>query len=186
MSFFRPHMGLFVLDMACAMTASVIDLVFPYVSRLSMTELLPNRLFETFFIVMGIMFLAYVLKGVMYYLITVLGHRMGVYIEADMRHAVFNHMQSLSFSFFDNAKTGQLLSRIISDISEIGDLVFQMPNLIMVCLITMCGSAFFLFYINWQLAIFVLFLILLKTAGTMILNRRMKETFRIAREKMEL
>ena len=66
MSFFRPHMGLFVLDMACAMTASVIDLVFPYVSRLSMTELLPNRLFETFFIVMGIMFLAYVLKGVMY------------------------------------------------------------------------------------------------------------------------
>lgn len=56
----------------------------------------------------------------------------------------------------------------------------------MVCLITMCGSAFFLFYINWQLAIFVLFLILLKTAGTMILNRRMKETFRIARENMGL
>ena len=92
MSFFRPHMGLFILDMTCAMTASVIDLVFPYVSRLSMTELLPNRLFETFFIVMGIMFLAYVLKGVMYYLITVLGHRMGVYIEADMRRAATDQL----------------------------------------------------------------------------------------------
>ena len=76
LSFFRPHMKLFLLDMLCALTASVIDLVFPYVSRLSMTELLPDRLFETFFIVMGIMFIAYLLKGVCYYFITVLGHRM--------------------------------------------------------------------------------------------------------------
>ena len=153
MSFFRPHMGLFVLDMACALTASVIDLVFPYVSRLSMTELLPNRLFETFFIVMGIMFLAYVLKGVMYYLITVLGHRMGVYIEADMRHAVFNHMQSLSFSFFDRNRTGVLMSRITSDLFEITELSHHGPEDIVISVLTIIGSMIVMFTIQWKLAL---------------------------------
>ena len=153
MSFFRPHMGLFILDMTCAMTASVIDLVFPYVSRLSMTELLPNRLFETFFIVMGIMFLAYVLKGVMYYLITVLGHRMGVYIEADMRHAVFNHMQSLSFSFFDRNRTGVLMSRITSDLFEITELSHHGPEDIVISLLTIVGSMIVMFTIQWKLAL---------------------------------
>ena len=153
MSFFRPHMGLFILDMACAMTASVIDLVFPYVSRLSMTELLPNRLFETFFIVMGIMFLAYVLKGVMYYLITVLGHRMGVYIEADMRHAVFNHMQSLSFSFFDRNRTGVLMSRITSDLFEITELSHHGPEDIVISALTIIGSIAVMFTIQWKLAL---------------------------------
>ena len=153
MSFFRPHMGLFVLDMACAMTASVIDLVFPYVSRLSMTALLPNRLFETFFIVMGIMFLAYVLKGVMYYLITVLGHRMGVYIEADMRHAVFNHMQSLSFSFFDRNRTGVLMSRITSDLFEITELSHHGPEDIVISALTIIGSMIVMFTIQWKLAL---------------------------------
>ncbi len=153
MSFFRPHMGLFILDMACAMTASVIDLVFPYVSRLSMTELLPNRLFETFFIVMGIMFLAYVLKGVMYYLITVLGHRMGVYIEADMRHAVFNHMQSLSFSFFDRNRTGVLMSRITSDLFEITELSHHGPEDIVISALTIIGSMMVMFTIQWKLAL---------------------------------
>ena len=153
MSFFRPHMGLFILDMACALTASVIDLVFPYVSRLSMTELLPNRLFETFFIVMGIMFLAYVLKGVMYYLITVLGHRMGVYIEADMRHAVFNHMQSLSFSFFDRNRTGVLMSRITSDLFEITELSHHGPEDIVISALTIIGSMIVMFTIQWKLAL---------------------------------
>ena len=153
MSFFRPHMGLFILDMACAMTASAIDLVFPYVSRLSMTELLPNRLFETFFIVMGIMFLAYVLKGVMYYLITVLGHRMGVYIEADMRHAVFNHMQSLSFSFFDRNRTGVLMSRITSDLFEITELSHHGPEDIVISVLTIIGSMIVMFTIQWKLAL---------------------------------
>ena len=153
MSFFRPHMGLFILDMACAITASVIDLVFPYVSRLSMTELLPNRLFETFFIVIGIMFLAYVLKGVMYYLITVLGHRMGVYIEADMRHAVFNHMQSLSFSFFDRNRTGVLMSRITSDLFEITELSHHGPEDIVISALTIIGSMIVMFTIQWKLAL---------------------------------
>lgn len=152
-AYFKPHKGLFILDMCCAVVASVIDLVFPYVSRLSMTELLPQSLFKTFFIVMAIVFLAYILKAVCYYLITVLGHRMGVYIEADMRHDVFNHMQSLSFSFFDKNRTGVLMSRITTDLFEITELAHHGPEDVIICGFTIVGALTIMFTIEWRLAL---------------------------------
>lgn len=179
------HTILFFVIAGSVLTAGL-EISFPMIVRYILEDILPAgdmlRLVHT----AAVLFILYVVCLCSSFCVSYFGRSMGTHIENDLRCRLFSHIESMSFSFFDNAKTGQLLSRIISDISEIGDLVFQMPNLIMVCLITMCGSAFFLFYINWQLAIFVLFLILLKTAGTMILNRRMKETFRIAREKMGL
>lgn len=179
------HTILFFVIAGSVLTAGL-EISFPMIVRYILEDILPAgdmvRLMHT----AAVLFILYVVCLCSSFCVSYFGRSMGTHIENDLRCRLFSHIESMSFSFFDNAKTGQLLSRIISDISEIGDLVFQMPNLIMVCLITMCGSAFFLFYINWQLAIFVLFLILLKTAGTMILNRRMKETFRIARENMGL
>lgn len=179
------HTILFFVIAGSVLTAGL-EISFPMIVRYILEDILPAgdmlRLVHT----AAVLFILYVVCLCSSFCVSYFGRSMGTHIENDLRCRLFSHIESMSFSFFDNAKTGQLLSRIISDISEIGDLVFQMPNLIMVCLITMCGSAFFLFYINWQLAIFVLFLILLKTAGTMILNRRMKETFRIARENMGL
>lgn len=179
------HTILFFVIAGSVLTAGL-EISFPMIVRYILEDILPAgdmlRLVHT----AAVLFILYVVCLCSSFCVSYFGRSMGTHIENDLRCRLFSHIESMSFSFFDNAKTGQLLSRIISDISEIGDLVFQMPNLIMVCLITMCGSAFFLFYINWQLAIFVLLLILLKTAGTMILNRRMKETFRIAREKMGL
>ena len=179
------HTILFFVIAGSVLTAGL-EISFPMIVRYILEDILPAgdmlRLVHT----AAVLFILYVVCLCSSFCVSYFGRSMGTHIENDLRCRLFSHIESMSFSFFDNAKTGQLLSRIISDISEIGDLVFQMPNLIMVCLITMCGSAFFLFYINWQLAIFVLFLIFLKTAGTMILNRRMKETFRIAREKMGL
>ncbi|NJE33829.1 ABC transporter ATP-binding protein [Megasphaera sp. SW808] len=179
------HTILFFVIAGSVLTAGL-EISFPMIVRYILEDILPAgdmlRLVHT----AAVLFILYVVCLCSSFCVSYFGRSMGTHIENDLRCRLFSHIESMSFSFFDNAKTGQLLSRIISDISEIGDLVFQMPNLIMVCLITMCGSAFFLFYINWQLAIFVLFLILLKTAGTMILNRHMKETFRTAREKMGL
>lgn len=179
------HTILFFVIAGSVLTAGL-EISFPMIVRYILEDILPAgdmlRLVHT----VAVLFILYVVCLCSSFCVSYFGRSMGTHIENDLRCRLFSHIESMSFSFFDNAKTGQLLSRIISDISEIGDLVFQMPNLIMICLITMCGSAFFLFYINWQLAIFVLFLILLKTAGTMILNRRMKETFRIARENMGL
>ena len=152
-SFFKPHRGLFALDMSCAVAVAAIDLAFPYITRVSMQTLLPEKLYTTFFVIMAAMFAAYILKGVMYYLITVLGHRMGVYIEADMRHAVFNHMQKLSFSFFDRNRTGVLMSRITSDLFEITELAHHGPEDILISVLTIIGSLIVLAGIEWRLAL---------------------------------
>lgn len=152
-SFFRPHLGLFALDMSSAIAVAVIDLAFPYITRVSMQTLLPEKLYTTFFVIMAAMFAAYILKGVLYYLITVLGHRMGVYIEADMRHAVFNHMQKLSFSFFDHNRTGVLMSRITSDLFEITELAHHGPEDILISVLTIIGSLIVLAGIEWRLAL---------------------------------
>ncbi|HIR54125.1 MAG TPA: ABC transporter ATP-binding protein [Candidatus Scatomorpha intestinigallinarum] len=139
--------------MSCAVAVAVIDLAFPYITRVSMQTLLPEKLYTTFFVIMAAMFAAYILKGLMYYLITVLGHRMGVYIEADMRHAVFNHMQRLSFSFFDRNRTGALMSRITSDLFEITELAHHGPEDILISVLTIIGSLIVLAGIEWRLAL---------------------------------
>ena len=87
------HKTLFFLDMSCAVLVAVIDLVFPYASRSAMNALLPQKLFGAFFAVMAVLVLSYVLKSVLYYVITVLGHKMGVLTEADMRRDLFAHLQ---------------------------------------------------------------------------------------------
>ena len=103
---------LFTIDMICALLVAVIDLVFPYVSRSAMRSYLPQKLYTVFFLVMGVMALAYLAKALLYYVITVLGHRMGVLVEAEMRRDLFEHMQKLSFRFYDQNHTGVLMSRI--------------------------------------------------------------------------
>ena len=173
-AFFRPHLGLFALDMGCAALAAVIDLVFPYVSRMSMTRLLPERMFAAFFAVMAVMIAAYILKGVCYYFITVLGHRMGVYVEADMRRAAFNHIQKLSFSFFDHNRTGALMSRITSDLFEITELAHHGPEDILISCLTIVGALAVMFTIEWRLALVLAVTLPLLIAFTLSRRVRMK------------
>lgn len=153
MSYVAGHKKLFAIDMGCALLVSVIDLAFPYVSRISMNSLLPNRLFTMFFTVMGIMVAAYIVKAALYYIITVVGHRMGVLIEADMRRDVFTHMQDLSCSFYDKNRTGVLMSRITSDLFEITELSHHGPENILICTLTIVGAMAVMFTIEWRLAL---------------------------------
>ena len=153
MSYIAGHKKLFALDMSCALLVSIIDLVFPYVSRTSMNRLLPGKLFTLFFTVMALMVAAYLVKAGLYYIITVLGHRMGVLIEADMRRDVFNHMQDLSCSFYDKNRTGVLMSRITSDLFEITELAHHGPENILICTLTIVGALAVMFTIEWRLAL---------------------------------
>ncbi len=153
MSYVAGHKKLFAIDMGCSLLVSVIDLAFPYVSRVSMNSLLPNRLFALFFTVMGIMVAAYVIKAALYYIITVVGHRMGVLIEADMRRDVFTHMQDLPCSFYDKNRTGVLMSRITSDLFEITELSHHGPENILICTLTIVGALAVMFTMEWRLAL---------------------------------
>ena len=153
MAYVFAHKGLFALDMVCALAVAAIDLVFPWVSRTAMNTLLPQKLFTAFFTVMAVMVAAYFLKSVLYYVITVVGHRMGVLTESDMRRDIFTHMQDLSCSFYDKNRTGVLMSRITSDLFEVTELAHHGPENIVICTLTILGALIVLFTIRWELAL---------------------------------
>ena len=153
MAYVFAHKGLFALDMVCALAVAAIDLVFPWVSRTAMNTLLPQKLFAAFFTVMAVMVAAYFLKSVLYYVITVVGHRMGVLTESDMRRDIFTHMQDLSCSFYDKNRTGVLMSRITSDLFEVTELAHHGPENIVICTLTILGALAVLFTIRWELAL---------------------------------
>ena len=153
LSYFAPYKKLFALDMACATAVSGIDLIFPFVSRTAMQRYLPERMFSTFFAVIAIMFAAYLLKGILYYVITVVGHGVGVLVEADMRRDVFTHIQTLSFSFFDHNRTGVLMSRVTNDLFDITELAHHGPENVIICSLTIVGALAVMFTIRWELAL---------------------------------
>ena len=174
-SYFRPHRGMFALDMACAVTVAVIDLVFPWVSRYSMERLLPQKLYAAFFAVMAAVVAAYALKAALYYVITVVGHRMGLLVEADMRADVFRHMQSLSFSYFDRNRTGALMSRVTNDLFDITELAHHGPEDIVISVLTIAGALAVMFTIEWRLALLLAVIIPVFIAYTLSQRVRMKK-----------
>ena len=109
-SYFRPHMGLFLLDMACALMISLIDLAFPYVSRLCMYELIPDSRYQAFFAVVVVMVAAYLLRSALQYVVSYWGHTFGVLVEADIRKDLFAHLQKLPFQFYDDRRHGKILT----------------------------------------------------------------------------
>ena len=173
LSYYKPHLHLFLLDMACALGIALIDLAFPYLSRLSMQELLPQNLFGAFFAVMGCLLAAYLLRAGMYYIVTYLGHMMGVLIEADIRRDLFGHMQNLSFSFYDKNRTGQLMSRATNDLFEITELAHHGPEDLFISVITLGGAFCLMLTIQWKLALIVFAVVPLFVLFTIFQRRRM-------------
>ena len=100
-SYFKPHRRLFFLDMACALVMSLIDLAFPFISRWCMYTLLPEKAWQTFFAVMGVVAAAFALRAGLSYIICYYGHTFGILVEADIRRDLFHHMQELSFGYYD-------------------------------------------------------------------------------------
>ncbi len=158
-SYIADQRKLFFIDMGCATLVAAIDLIFPYVSKNSMETYLPQSLYKTFFIVMAILVAAYLVKSFLYYAITVIGHRMGVLIEAQMREDLFSHVQALSFEYFDGNRTGTIMSRLTSDLFEITELAHHGPENLLICTLTIVGAIILMFTINWQLALVLLVLV---------------------------
>ena len=183
LSYFKPHMKLFVIDMLCAFAVSIIDLIFPIVSRRSMQTYLPDKLFSAFFIVIAVLLAAYLLKAVFYYIITVLSHYMGVLVEADMRRDVFTHIESLSFSFFDQNRTGVLMSRVTNDLFDITELAHHGPENIIICSLTLVGSLVVMFFIRWELALVITVALPLLIIFTLAQRKRMQRASKDVRKK---
>ena len=172
-SYYKPHLGLFLLDMVCALVACLADLIFPYATRYSLNTLLPDRLFSLFFVVMAILAGAYIIKAGCKYVITYFGHLMGVRLEADMRTDILTHIQTLPFSFFDHNRTGVLMSRITNDLFSITELSHHGPEMLMTSAVTILGSFAILCTICWPLALIILAVVPLFILFTAHFNGRM-------------
>ena len=175
MRYIAGQRRLFAVDMGCAVLVALIDLAFPYVSRSAMYTLLPGRLYTVFFAVMAIMVAAYVLKAALYYVITVVGHNMGVLVESDMRRDVFTHMQELSCSYYDTNRTGALISRITSDLFEVTELAHHGPENILICTLTIVGALAVMFALDWRLALVLALLLPVCLWFTLSQRMKMKE-----------
>ena len=148
-----------------------------------MQVLLPDRLFGAFFAVIAALLLAYLLKAFFTYIITVLGHGMGVLVEADMRRDVFSHMQQLSFSFYDRNRTGVLMSRVTNDLFDITELSHHGPENVLICTLTIVGSLIVMFFIRWELALVLLVILPLCLIFTLKQRTRMTDASVEVRKK---
>ena len=155
LSYFRPHKRLFIADLCCALLISVIDLTFPYVSRWCMYELLPKSAYRTFFTVMAVVCVAFMLRALLTYVICYWGHTFGILVEADIRRDLFRHMQELSFDYFDRNRTGQLMSRLTADLFDITELAHHGPEDIFISGVTIVGALTIMFAIQWRLALVI-------------------------------
>lgn len=152
-AFYKPHMGMFLLDMFCALIIALVDILFPVVTRKVLYDYIPNQAMRTFLIAMGAMLIAFFVRTAAQWVVTYLGHLTGVHIEADMRAAIFAHMQKLGFSFYDKNRTGLLMSRVTTDLFDITELAHHGPEDLFISIVTLTGSFLVLWRIQKKLAL---------------------------------
>ena len=149
-----------------------------------MTRLLPERAFTAFFTVMAVVVAAYVLRSVLYYIICYWGHTFGIRVEADIRQALFSHMQALGFDFFDKNRTGQLMSRLTSDLFEITELAHHGPEDLFISAVTIVGALGIMFSVEWRLALVVAVIIPIFLVVIMTRRRAMSQASRAVKQKV--
>ena len=183
LSYFEPHRGLFILDLVCATIVALIDLAFPLVTRRSMYDLLPNQQYQTFFLVMAAMMAAFLVRALLYYVIAYWGHTFGILVEADIRRDLFTHVQELDVSFFDHNRTGQLMSRLTSDLFEITELAHHGPEDLLISTLTILGALGIMASIEWRLTLVVACILPVFLAAIMSRRRRMGAASRNEKQK---
>ena len=183
LSYFKPHWKLFSLDMGCAILIALVDLAFPLVSRAALYQWLPEKNYRVFFVVMAVVALAFVLRAVLYYIVTYWGHTFGIRVEADIRRDLFHHMQMLGFDFYDRNRTGQLMSRLTTDLFELTELAHHGPEDLTISVITIVGALAVMFTIEWRMALIVMAIIPGFLAVLMLLRGGMSRASVAAKQK---
>ncbi len=183
LSYFKPHRKLFYLDMACAFLIALVDLAFPLVSRTAMYDLLPNQAFRAFFTLMAVVALAFVARSLLYYIVTYWGHTFGIRVEADIRRDLFTHVQTLNYGYFDQNRTGQLMSRLTHDLFDITELAHHGPEDLFISLVTILGALAVMFSIQWRLALVVAVMIPVFVAALMAMRGSMMRASKTVKQR---
>lgn len=181
--YYKHYKLILLLVLMGSCFSALMELLFPYIVRQMLNVQIPQKNIDELLYWAGILLALYVVNFGLLFSINYYGHVMSSGIENDMRRDLFGHMEKMSFRFFDNARTGQLLSRITSDIVEISELTFKGPNDLLVCTISMLGTIFMMLYLNPYLGSIIGAMLIIKAVHSVFVNRKMKRAFRRSREK---
>lgn len=172
--YYKPHWKLFVLDMVCALIAASCDLMYPVISRNIINTYIPDKNLQLIFSWCAALLVIYIIQTIMQYIMQYQGHVVGVRMQADMRRDVFTHLQRLPFSYFDEHKTGVIMSRIVNDLMDISEFAHHGPEDLFISAVTIIGSFIILCTVNVPLTLLtfimipflVLFIVKKRTAMT--------------------
>ncbi|HSO56591.1 MAG TPA: ABC transporter ATP-binding protein [Paenisporosarcina sp.] len=180
-SYYRPHRRLFIIDFSSAIIVAILELAFPLAVQWFIDELLPTREWDTIVTVSVLLLDIYLISTVLQYIVSYLGHKLGINIETDMREQLFTHVQRQSFRFFDNTKTGHVMSRITNDLFDIGELAHHGPEDFFIAIMTFIGAFVIMYNINPELAIIAIlmvpFLTILVVFSNIKMNRAWKNMY---------
>lgn len=185
--YYAPYKGVFFLDLICAAVISLADLVFPQILR-TLTKTLftesSDAILRALIPITLVLFVMYVIQAGCKYYVSYQGHMMGAHMERDMRQRLFDHYESLSFSYYDQNNSGQMMSKLVSDLFDISEFAHHGPENLFISLIKIVGSFVFLFLINWKLAIPLLVLVAFMLFFSYGQNKKMQATFMDNRRKI--
>ncbi len=180
-SYYRPHRVIFIFDMLAALFVSLIGMFYPIITREMLNDLIPNKKYHLIIIFGTVLLLLYVVRMLLNYFIQYYGHIMGVRMQAQMRSDMFNHLEKLPYSYFDNQETGKLMSRMTNDLMDISELAHHGPENLIISFITIVASFIYLCTIDVILTLIIFvcvpFLLIISTA----LRTKMRNAFKKSR-----
>ena len=185
--YYKPYRTVFFLDLLCAAVISLIDLVYPQILRTATSSLFTrdSSTILKMLLPIGIgLFVMYTIQSLCKYYVSYQGHMMGANMERDMRQQLFEHYETLSFSYYNSHNSGQMMSKLVSDLFDIAEFAHHGPENLFISLIKIIGSFIFLFLINWRLAIPLAVIVVIMFFFSLKQNKRMQETFMENRRKI--
>ncbi len=182
--YYRPHRKLFFFDMCCSFLIALTDLFYPIITKNIINDYVPNRNLRLVLVWSGVVLLLYLAKMGLNYFVSYWGHVMGVRLQGDMRRDMFRHLQKLPFSFFDENKTGTVMSRLMNDLFDISELAHHGPEDLFLSVIMFIGSFIALSSINIWLTLIIYAMVPFVIVFSVFMRRRMKESFKKMREEV--
>ncbi|BFH68578.1 multidrug ABC transporter ATP-binding protein [Paenibacillus dendritiformis] len=177
-AYYQPYKWLFVLDFSCAILAAVLELAFPVAVNGVVDQLLPSGNWRWILYACLMLLGIYVVSAGLHFVVTYWGHKLGINIETDMRKKLFDHVQKLSFRFFDNNKTGHLVSRMTNDLMDIGEIAHHGPEDLFIAVMTLAGAFGIMLSINWELAVLTFIIVPLMIYLSLYFSRKMSRAFK--------
>lgn len=177
-SYYKPYKKLFSIDFGCAILSGVLELLFPVAVNKVIDTVLPTGNFKTIILVCSLLFALYLFSMTLNYIVVYLGHTLGINIETDMRRNLFAHLQKHSFEYYDEKKTGELMSRLTTDLFDISEVAHHGPEDVFITVMSICGAFVLMWNVHEQLAIGTIILIPILAIGLSIFNKKMKNVNR--------